>query len=177
MEYSLGFIDIVARLLLALFAGAALGWEREAKDKPAGLRTHMLVALGAAVCIVAGLQYSAAVDPQHDYSTISRVIQGIIGGVGFLGAGSIIQSRGAVHGITTAASIWVVAAIGIASGLGQYMIAILGAGLSLFVLHGIIVLERYMFPATNRAKGLGPPGESETNVYEMDLPSDRKEFR
>jgi putative Mg2+ transporter-C (MgtC) family protein len=127
--------DLAARLLLAAAAGAVLGWEREAHDKPAGLRTHMMVALGAAVFMLISLEFMAATaagsaappDPL-------RVLQGIVGGVGFLCGGAIIQSGGAVRGLTTATSIWLSAAVGIASAMGFYGIAIGSAVLGLAIL-------------------------------------------
>ena len=91
----------LARLLMAACSGAMMGWERERASKPAGLRTHMLVSLGAAVSVVATLSYVN--DTSGDAAEFlridpARVIAGVIGGVGFLGAGSIIEARGAVHG-------------------------------------------------------------------------------
>jgi putative Mg2+ transporter-C (MgtC) family protein len=146
MDGQLSILEIAGRLLLAVAGGAALGWERQSKDKPAGLRTHMMVALGAAMFVVAGLQLSDGKFNEGQYRVdLSRIIEGIVGGVGFLGAGSIIQSRGSVHGITTAASIWVVAAIGTAGGLGYYMLAGLCVVFGLAILHGVEVLERKTF--------------------------------
>jgi putative Mg2+ transporter-C (MgtC) family protein len=151
----LGILEIVGRLLFAALAGAALGWERQAKDKPAGLRTHMLVTLGSAMFVIIGLQLAAEATREGSGMQIelSRIIQGVIGGVGFLGAGAIIQSRGSVQGITTAASVWVVAAIGIASGLGRFGMASACVILGLVILHGLLPLEHWLFPETTD----GPP--------------------
>jgi putative Mg2+ transporter-C (MgtC) family protein len=130
------FWETAGRLALALLGGAVLGWEREYRDKPAGLRTHMMVALGSAVFVVVSLRLA------HDMNAAAgklqfdplRVLQGIIGGIGFLGAGVIIRAGGRVHGLTTAASIWLSAAIGVTCGLGFYDVAGLCAGLGLVVL-------------------------------------------
>jgi putative Mg2+ transporter-C (MgtC) family protein len=146
MDGPLSIWEIVGRLALAVAGGAAVGWERQSKDKPAGLRTHMMVALGAAMFVVTGLELSGGKFNAGEYRVdMSRIIEGIIGGVGFLGAGSIIQSRGSVQGITTAASIWVVAAIGTAGGLGHYVLAGLCVAFGLAILHGLEVLERNTF--------------------------------
>lgn len=101
---------------LAATCGGVIGWDREIKQRPAGLRTHMLVALGAA-----GFTLLATdLVERHPSSDPSRMLEGIIGGVGFLGAGTILRRRGDVEGMTTAAGLWVVAAMGMAAGLGEY---------------------------------------------------------
>lgn len=147
MEPIADYWEIVLRLSLATFVGTILGWEREAQNKPAGLRTHMMVSLGSAVFVIIGLQImqtplEADAYVQFDFL---RVVEGIIGGVGFLGAGAIIHSRGSVHGVTTAASIWLTAAIGIACGMGYYQIASTVAVLGLVVLLLFGFLERGLF--------------------------------
>jgi putative Mg2+ transporter-C (MgtC) family protein len=121
---------IVLRLSLAAALGGALGFERERQGKSAGVRTHMLVALGAAIFV---LVPDLAGVPEGE---IARVIQGVIVGVGFLGAGSIIKGSAAqsVQGLTTAAGIWLTAAIGIACGFGREGTAVLSALLALVIL-------------------------------------------
>ena len=113
--------DIILRLVFAATAGGLVGIDREARGKPAGFRTHALVALGAALVTVCGIQYlrEAGADP----AAITRVIQGVIAGVGFLGGGAILHSRDrdAVTGLTTAATIWIVSALGIACGGGHWV--------------------------------------------------------
>lgn len=128
-------LEPLMRMTLAVVAASLIGWERERRDKPAGLRTHMMVSLGAATFVLVTMQLMQSLDPQANirFDPI-RVIAGIVGGVGFLGAGSIIHSRGSVEGITTAASIWVAAGIGTASGLGMYGIVFSVACLSLLIL-------------------------------------------
>jgi putative Mg2+ transporter-C (MgtC) family protein len=120
--------DAVVPLLIAAGLGAAVGIERESWKKPAGLRTHMMVALGSATFTNLALRLvSDASDP-------SRIVMGIATGLGFLGAGSIIRSGGEVHGITTASGIWVVGAAGACCGASQYDIAVVAVILSLVIL-------------------------------------------
>lgn len=121
---------LVVRLLLAAALGGLLGYEREQKGKAAGIRTHMLVAVGAALFVLVPQQAGMGI------ADMSRVIQGIVAGIGFLGAGAIIkQQRGEdVQGLTTAAGVWMTAAIGIACGLGREATAVLSTLLALAVL-------------------------------------------
>jgi putative Mg2+ transporter-C (MgtC) family protein len=144
----------ISRLLVAIATGAIVGWEREARNKPAGLRTHILVSLGAAVFMVTAVEFVAGFDQQSPEAAAApiRALQGIVGGVGFLGAGSIVQSRGSVRGITTAASIWVAAAMGAACGMGLFRVAISCGLLSLTVLWALGSIEQAV---------LGKPDEEE----------------
>ena len=121
---------ILTRLLLAAVLGGVLGYEREHQGKAAGIRTHMLVAIGAALFVLVPQQSGLLIAEQ------SRVIQGIVTGIGFLGAGAIIKHRSEddVKGLTTAAGVWMTAAIGIACGLGRESTAILSTLLALIVL-------------------------------------------
>lgn len=118
--------EFLVRPLLAVVCGGILGWEREASDKPAGLRTMMMVALGAAGFTAAVFWLYQGIVASAGESRLDplRIVEGIVGGIGFLGAGSIIQSRGSVQGITTAATIWVVGAIGTVCGVGLYILAV-----------------------------------------------------
>lgn len=121
---------IVVRLGMAALLGGLLGYEREHAGKAAGVRTHMLVAMGAALLVLTAEQ--AGVQPADN----SRVLQGIIAGIGFLGAGTILKgdAESQVRGLTTAAGIWLTAAIGVATGLGRESTALLCTGLALIVL-------------------------------------------
>lgn len=121
---------ILLRLLLAAVLGGVLGYERESQGKSAGIRTHMLVAMGAALFVLVPQQGGMEV------ADMSRVIQGVIAGIGFLGAGAIIKNKSEenVLGLTTAAGVWMTAAIGIACGLGREMTAVLSTVLALVVL-------------------------------------------
>jgi len=125
-----GVTRITIRLSLAALLGGILGFERERKGKAAGLRTHMLVALGAALFILIPEQAGSS------HADLSRVLQGIVAGIGFLGAGSII--KGAVEedikGLTTAAGIWLTAAIGVAAGMGRETTAVLSTVLVVIIL-------------------------------------------
>ena len=131
------------RLVAALLLGALIGWERERVGKPAGLRTHMLVALGAAAFMLSGVGLLLEYQPDLPGSRIdpTRVIDGVITGIGFLGAGSIIQSRGRVRGLTTGASVWISGAVGVACGLGAYWIAVMVTVLALATLTVLVLLE------------------------------------
>lgn len=139
-EFLIGPGQILLRLLVATVIGTALGLNREIHGKPAGMRTHALVALGAALITVISLELTAR-DGQMDGGAVLRTIQGIMAGIGFLGGGVILRddSHQSVHGLTTAASVWVVASLGIACGAGQWLTALMALGLTLVVL---IVLGR-----------------------------------
>lgn len=130
------YTRIVIRLSMAVILGGLLGYERESHGKSAGLRTHMLVALGAAMFVLVPLQAGMSINDS------SRVLQGIIAGIGFLGAGAIMKSRGdgRIHGLTTAASIWLTASVGIAAGMGRESTAVITTLFALFILG---VLKRF----------------------------------
>lgn len=119
----------------ALLLGAAIGWDRERRDAEAGLRTHMLVALGAALFVLIPVELGMN-DEQ-----ISRVVQGLVSGIGFLGAGAVLkdQEEGRIHGLTTAASIWATAAVGLAAGMGRTGTAMLA---TVFILLVLVWLRR-----------------------------------
>jgi putative Mg2+ transporter-C (MgtC) family protein len=121
---------LAVRLLAATLLGAAIGLQRERAGKPAGLRTHILVALGTTVFVMAGAGAGMSSDG------LSRVIQGIITGIGFIGAGSILklEREQDIQGLTTAAGIWMTAAIGVAVGLGSLGVALLSTFLTLIIL-------------------------------------------
>ena len=140
------WVGVILRLSLALLVGGAIGWNRQQRHKSAGLRTHMLVSLGAALFVLVPLQSSA-----HSGDAVSRVIQGIATGVGFLGAGEILHlSRPnsvnpKVEGLTSAASIWVTAALGIISGCGWWQLAVSGTVMALITLGLVKMLESSSF--------------------------------
>jgi len=121
---------ILTRLMLAAVLGGVLGYEREQRGKAAGIRTHMLVAIGAALFVLVPQQGGMLI------ADLSRVIQGVVTGIGFLGAGAIIKHRSEedVQGLTTAAGVWMTAAIGVACGLGRESTAIFSTVLALLVL-------------------------------------------
>ena len=131
---------ITVRLIVAMIFGAVIGIQRERAGKPAGLRTHMLVALGAAVFIIASGEFGMNPD------SISRVIQGLVTGIGFLGAGAILKlyDKRAVEGLTTAAGIWMTAALGVAVGLGRFGLALVATLLAWMTLSLVRQMEHIL---------------------------------
>ena len=119
-------LQLVLRLFLAMFLGAVVGLERELTKKPAGLRTHMLVSIGSSLFTIISVS-TFSLDP-------ARIAAGIVTGIGFIGAGAIIAEQDRVVGITTAASLWVTAAIGLTVGIGEYLLSITTTILALVVL-------------------------------------------
>lgn len=141
-ELTNGFPDrerlmiVLVRMFAAVLLGAVVGIERERAGKPAGLRTHMLVSLGTAVVVIAGSDAGMSLDG------LSRVIQGIVTGIGFIGAGTILKlnEQREIQGLTTAAGLWMTAAIGVAVGLGILGVALIGTLVTVLVL----VLEHFI---------------------------------
>ncbi|MGE0521225.1 MAG: MgtC/SapB family protein, partial [Candidatus Binatia bacterium] len=128
-------LGVLARMLLACVLGAAVGWEREVAGKEAGLRTHILVSLGAAVFTLAALElFQLSASEGSTRGDPTRIVEGIAQGIGFLGAGQILKSGGSVQGVTTAAGIWLVGAIGMSCGAGYYLLATLGVVFAVVVL-------------------------------------------
>jgi putative Mg2+ transporter-C (MgtC) family protein len=135
------FWDDLVRIGAAALLGGLLGLEREWKGHWAGLRTHMMVSIGCAIFVIAGLGISKG-DPQ----AVTRVIQGIASGIGFLGAGTILKldDKQEIKGLTTASSIWLAAALGTAAGLAEFALATAAAFVSLFVLGVLGPAEKYL---------------------------------
>lgn len=135
---------VTVRLLIAAMLGGILGFEREHKGKAAGMRTHMLVSLGAALFVLVPEMAGG------DGGNISRVVQGIVAGIGFLGAGTILKGHGDdtsnVKGLTTAAGLWMTAAIGISAGMGREATAVLSTLLALIILALMPKLASYILP-------------------------------
>lgn len=142
-ELSFGFADsqqfarVMIRLIAATVLGAAIGYERERAGKAAGLRTHILVALGTTVVVLAGSGYGMTSEG------LSRVIQGIVTGIGFIGAGTILKldEERSIRGLTSSAGIWSACAIGIAVALGELGLAIISTVLAVIILALVKVLE------------------------------------
>ncbi|MET0528125.1 MAG: MgtC/SapB family protein [Microvirga sp.] len=126
-------IEITLRLCVAALAGMAVGLNRDIHNKPIGMRTLGLVSLGSATVILSGSVYE---DLHFAQDAVSRVIQGILTGLGFLGAGAILRGKDGteVHGLTTAATVWIAAALGITAGLGAWFMTIAGTLMTLFLL-------------------------------------------
>jgi putative Mg2+ transporter-C (MgtC) family protein len=130
-------LEMALRILLATALGGVIGFQRERLDKPAGFRTHILIAAGAALFTVVSIM-------GFETDDTARVAAGIVAGIGFLGAGSIIRRGNHIEGLTTAATIWAVAGIGMAAGSGLYIISVITTAIILTVL----LLPR--FPANHR---------------------------
>ena len=135
------FYDDLARIAAASALGAAIGLEREWNGHWAGLRTHTIVAIGAAIFVIGGTTAHG-----QNIDGPSRVIQGVASGIGFLGAGTILKlgDKMEIKGLTTASSIWLAAALGIAAGLAEYALAVASAAISLFVLCVLGPIEKAM---------------------------------
>lgn len=131
--------EILLRLLFALMVGAVVGTEREYTHRPAGMRTHMLVALGACAVMLTGQKIFCQYYPLGATPDPARLAAQVIAGVGFLGAGTILREGTSIKGLTTAASVWTVACLGVAVGAGFYMIGLMGTALMMITL---VVFER-----------------------------------
>jgi len=144
------FADALGRLAVATLLGGIVGLEREINGHWAGLRTHMMVSLGAAVFVTTAIPI---VEDQP--ASISRIIQGIAAGIGFLGAGTILKlgEQERIKGLTTASSIWLAAALGTTAGLAQYALAAAGLCISLFVLAVLRPIERALIKRHERLAG------------------------
>jgi len=139
LELSLGTqIELTVRLIVALLLGAVIGWERELQRMPAGFRTHALVSLGSAIfTVISAYAFTgSSADP-------TRVAAQIVSGIGFLGGGAILHYGGTVRGLTTAASLWAVAAVGMAAGAGLFVVAAVSAVLVIVALEVFQRIERF----------------------------------
>ncbi|HKU13042.1 MAG TPA: MgtC/SapB family protein [Steroidobacteraceae bacterium] len=146
------------RMLASVLAGAAVGFDRELRNKPAGLRTHILISLAAALftLITFELHHTVVRDNPHTTADPIRIIEAVTAGVAFLAAGAIIQSRGNVHGLTTGANMWLAGALGVACGAGDYTLAVLGTVFAVIVL---VLLGRLESAARKKASQEKPSGE------------------
>jgi putative Mg2+ transporter-C (MgtC) family protein len=135
-------LEFLPRLVAAFVIGAILGLERERRRKPAGLRTHVLVAEASAVLMVLSDLLRAQV-PESVGDPV-RMAQGVLTGIGFLGAGTIIRQGDAVVGLTTAATVWMAAALGLVAGAGFYVLALSGLGLSLIAINVLERVDRWL---------------------------------
>jgi len=159
-------LPFLVRCGAAALCGGMIGLERELKGKPAGLRTNILICVGAAMYMIIGL---LLVHADREATDVARIAAQVVTGIGFLGAGCIIQQRARITGLTTAATIWVVAAIGIAVGAGQYIEAAGAGALVTLVLAGLGTLEhrlrraRRVLSCTIRAR----PGYAQADLEEL----------
>ena len=140
------FPEAFVRLALAAVLGGAVGLEREFRHKPAGLRTNMLIAIGSALFSILSIDLGAGA------GSPDRIAAQVVTGIGFLGAGAILRSGENIHGLTTAATIWVNAAIGMAAGLGFYIVATVAAAITL----GVLALMPVMEKVVDRRRGDRP---------------------
>jgi uncharacterized membrane protein YhiD involved in acid resistance len=147
-------LDLGAKLLVAIIAGGAVGIERELRGKPAGLRTNILICLGSALLMDLSVRIAA------DYNgDPGRIAAQVVTGIGFLGAGTILHTRGTITGLTSAATIWVVAAIGLTAGAGYEFEALAATITVMFVLRGLGWLEGRFFPHAHDNHNGVPPAE------------------
>jgi len=133
----MNMLDILLKLLLAIALGGIIGLEREASQKPAGLRTHILISVSAAMMMILSQLMLAGKEPAG--GDMLRVAAAVITGMGFIGAGTIIQSQGMVHGLTTASTLWTVAGLGLVVGAGYYLVGIL---FSVLVIATLVLFRR-----------------------------------
>src|SRR5688572_26998676 len=144
-------LELVQRLILAAALGAALGFERELRQKSAGLRTNILIAVGAALFTLMSIEMADGADP-------TRIAAQIVTGIGFLGAGAIMRTGSGVQGLTTAATVWVNAAVGVAAGGGEYHLAFIATTVTLVALLLLHPLEREIARRFGRPEA--PPDKS-----------------
>jgi len=128
----MNMIEIILKLFLAIALGGLIGLERESSHKPAGFRTHILICMGSAMMMI--LSMLLVQEEVFSQSDLSRIAAGVITGIGFIGAGTIIQARGSVIGLTTAATLWAVAGLGLVIGAGYYLASIVYCLLLIFTL-------------------------------------------
>lgn len=145
MSVPISDLQIVERLLLAAAIGGVIGAEREMRHKSAGFRTNILITMGSAIFTIVSVSLADS-DP-------GRIAAQVVTGIGFLGAGTIIRTKSGVHGLTTAATVWVNAALGMAAGAGHYHLAVVGGAITLMVLMILGPFEG----ALERRRGSGPP--------------------
>lgn len=138
MSTEVNFVGGCFQLMLSMLLGSVVGFERRRRGQTAGVRTFSLIAMGSTLAMILSIYVPQRYDGALD-GDITRIAAQVISGIGFLGAGAIIQMKGSVRGLTTAAGIWMVAAIGMAVGCGLYLISIIATGLILFIL---VLLER-----------------------------------
>ena len=147
---ALSHMDILMRLLCAMVVGMVIGMEREYTHRPAGLRTHILVSLGACAVMITGQLIFCQYRPFGSTSDPARLAAQVISGVGFLGAGTIMREGVNVKGLTTAASLWAVACLGIAAGGGYYPVALAGMLLMFITLTLLEVIQNFLLKGTKR---------------------------
>lgn len=164
---SADYMEVITRLLAAAFFSGLIGIEREVKSQPAGLRTHLLVGIGSCLMMILATNgFESFIT--SDNSTIrydpARIPSYVISGIGFLGAGTIIVHRGSVKGLTTAASVWVAAGLGLTIGAGMYFAAFLTTAIVLLTLYGLYQIENRVFK-NRMKKNVAVTAEDRKNVF------------
>ncbi|MFN7008867.1 MAG: MgtC/SapB family protein [Allorhizobium sp.] len=151
-QTSLPLTVIMMRLLVAMLCGGAIGFERERKNRAAGLRTHILVCLSSAIVAILTIEIAHHAAFQGDSARVDplRLIEAITAGVAFLAAGMIVFSKGEVRGLTTGAGLWFSGSIGLAAGLGFWQVSLLATALALIVLWLLHGIESHVTPKTDR---------------------------
>lgn len=141
-------VDALIRILLAALCGGVVGLEREIRGRQAGFRTNLLVGVGAAVAMIVSTRFGLYPWPAHENYNITvdpaRIAYGVMVGIGFLGAGAIIKTESEIHGLTTAAALWCVTAIGLAAGFGLYLFVVCATLIVLAALWGLAYVERVL---------------------------------
>ena len=156
-------MDLFLRILVASLLGGVIGLEREYRAKEAGFRTHFLVAMGSALFMVLSVHgFEGVLTTEYHRHDVSRIAAQVVSGIGFIGAGMIIFQRNVVRGLTTAAGLWVTAAIGMAAGAGMYLLAIETTALVLVGLEAFNRVLRHLNRHENPPKNSGnPPDDDE----------------
>jgi putative Mg2+ transporter-C (MgtC) family protein len=144
--YTLSEFDMIIRLVFGFLAGAIIGLERSNRRQVAGLRTHILIATGATLLMLLSIYIPQHFNPERG-SDPGRIAAQVVSGIGFLGAGAIIRLGNTIRGLTTAASLWFVAAVGLAIGAGMYIVAAVAESLGLITLLFLYIIERKLFPS------------------------------
>ncbi len=152
---------VLVRILVAAALGGVVGIERELKDSPAGFRTHMLLSVGACLFTIVGAfgfqAFTGGTDTQRVQADLTRVASQVVVGIGFIGGGAILRHAGHVRGLTTAASLWVTAAIGVAVAMGYYFAATATAILALAALAVLKPIEKRFFKGERNRRSSIPP--------------------
>ncbi|MDA0178858.1 MgtC/SapB family protein [Solirubrobacter phytolaccae] len=170
---TISLLDITLRLALVVVLCGAIGLERETRDQPAGVRTHVLVGMGAAVfTLISAYGFSDFAQPGAPIDP-TRIAAQVVTGVGFLGAGAIIHQGMAVRGLTTAAAVWISAAIGMAAGIGFYSLALAGTAL---VLVALIIFRHIRTWLLRHARSVRPLSESRAQPAKKLASVDRTDF-
>lgn len=173
-------LELAMRLCAAVILGGLIGWDRESKNRPAGLRTHMLTSLASAVFAVVTLELMHWAVKNGGHADPVRAVEAVTAGVAFLAAGTIIQSRGRVVGLTTGAGMWLAGAVGVACGTGLFTIAVMVTALALIILMGLQSLSDKLSgggnnPQTSSSDQRNQSAEEALNPQQTDVSASRND--